>query len=151
MKSLKHYILLALIPLMVIVVGCKKDHDDEISIMDRQLTKLNSAWKSSGVILDGIAKDGYDNFVLTTSGDQGSKTINFTTEGRPGLSPWPSAGTFTFDESAPLTGLIRDDDVLVSYEVSETTLTLKFDYDIAGFQGRVNAVKGQWEFRFAKP
>ena len=150
MKSIKNCISIILVAFIVLVSGCSSHHENERSIADQQLDKLRFTWKSSGVTLDGVAKDTYSNFKLAASGIQGNKIFGFTAEGRPSLSPWPAMGTFAFDEIDPLTKLLRDDNISITYEVTETTLTLRFNYAMAGFQGRIDAVKGQWEFRFAK-
>ena len=150
MKSIKNILAFTFLIFVFFISGCGSHHGDDKSVADKQLDKLNFVWKSSGVTLDGAAKDTYTNFKLTFSGVQGSKVFGFAAEGRPSLSPWPLSGTFTFDDGAPQTKLLRDDKLPVTYELTETTLTMRFTYAVAGFQGRVDAVKGQWEFKFVK-
>ncbi|MCW5909769.1 MAG: hypothetical protein KIT62_01785 [Cyclobacteriaceae bacterium] len=142
-------LMLGMIPLLY--SGCKKD-DPVKPITDQQIEKLNGSWKATEVKADDILQDEYDDFVLTFSGDAGNKFLEYTPEGRPFVSPWPESGTLLFDDADPQRVLHRDDDVVITYEVTNTTLTISFDFSEEGYinNGRTSGITGEWEFKFSK-
>jgi hypothetical protein len=133
---------------LVALQSCDKKNGPGESIEDQQLIKLSKTWTVTSVTLDGLDKTtDYANFVLTISGTAGSPPFGFSTSGAPSPSPWPSSGNWTFGTS-PTTELIRDDEVVITYSVTDTVLQLSFSYNGDGFLGRTNSVTGPWIFEF---
>ena len=137
---------------LVMSSGCKKHKDEPVPVTDTQLDLLTKgAWKATSVKLDGADKTAdYSAFQLTMSGTKPNTTFNFTTSGRPTLSPWPESGNFTFDTASPTTTLSRNDTppVSVQYAATATQLTMKFTFSGNGYTARVGNVKGVWDFTF---
>jgi len=145
-----------LLPLAVIILvlpalfGFPSKNEPTPSVPDQQLTKLSKTWKATTVTLDGQAQTGYTSFTIKLSGTAGQTTFDYTTTGRPALSPWAAAGKFTFGTD-PATQLTRDDSLPVTYSVTDVApiqLQMGFNYSGAGIAGRVNNVKGNWVFTF---
>lgn len=132
--------------------GCGKDKNPAPSTEEVQLGKLNGTWKvgtSGNVTLDAVSQPGYSDFTLTLNGTAGSTSYNYSTAGRPSLSPWPASGTWTFGSDAEKS-IIRDpgtDQVIVNYTATDTQLELTFDYTQGGEAAKVN---GQWVFTLTK-
>ncbi len=148
MKSLRILLAVALIGTLTTFSGCKSNSGPGQTPQDAQLVKLSKTWKFSKVTLDGTDQTGYNSFQLTVSGTAGQTTFGYSTTGRPSLSPWPASGTFTFvatPADAFSTQLTRDDNLPITYAVSDTQLQITFNYTGAGFT-RVNNVKGNWIF-----
>jgi hypothetical protein len=134
----------------ILLANCKKNEEEE-PLTDQQLRKISFTWTAAAVTLDDVAQPAYGNFKITCTRVMGSKTFAYTTDGRPNLSPWPASGSFTFDEATPLTALKRDDGLVANYQVSESALTVTFNYSMPGYPGsRANAVRGKWEFIFTR-
>jgi hypothetical protein len=148
MKSPKFLPLVILIVAAPMLFECGGSKNPEPSGPDQQLTKLSKTWKCTAATLDSQPQTGYTNMTLTISGTAGQATFNYTTTGRPALSPWAAAGTFTFDTTDFATSVKRDDGVQVTYSVTATQLQTAFAYSGAGIAGRVSNVKGQWSFTF---
>jgi hypothetical protein len=147
MKSTKFLLLAALIGVLFTYSGCKKSSGPGQSPQDAQLVKLSKTWKCTAVTLDNSAQTGYSSFALTISSTAGQTTFNYTTTGRPALSPWGPNGTFTYGTDYA-TQLTRDDSLPITYSVSDTQLQMTFNYTGAGIPGRVSNVKGNWVFTF---
>lgn len=130
--------------------GCGSD-DDEKSETDQQIEKLNGTWKATSVKYQGTDVTDYTNFTITITGAAGSKSVGYTTSGRPSgkLSPWNSTGTFQFG-AKPATELIREDDVDIAYSVTTTALEMSFNYEGEGHLGREQSIGGDWVFQFTK-
>ncbi|HNT49190.1 MAG TPA: hypothetical protein PKK67_01285, partial [Cyclobacteriaceae bacterium] len=115
--------------------------------------KLAKTWKVSTVTFDGTDRSAdYTGFQLVLGGTKGSPPFTYTTSGRPSLSPWKASGTWEFG-SAVETQIIRDkgsvdDELAISYTVTESTLTLTFDFDGEGYTARTKEVQGPWIFTF---
>lgn len=146
---------------IVAVMGyssCGPNGGPDTPVEEVQLAKLTGAWKMTGsatnVTLDGVnKKSDYTTFQLTISGTPGGTTFDYTTSGRPALSPWPSSGTWTFGAD-PETQIIRDaaktaDTLPMTYTVSDTQLELSFDFAKQGYS-RTSNVSGRWVFTFSK-
>jgi len=152
--NMKFYLkpVLSIIALVILLgyAGCKKGGDPEPSVTDVQLGKLNSVWKVSNVTLDGAPQPSYQDFQLNLSGTAGETTFNYSTTGRPSLSPWPSSGNWSFGEN-PEQDVIRDkgtnNALDMTYSVTDTNLELSFEYTGAGESGKV---KGVWIFSMTK-
>lgn len=137
---------------LLLILGCGDDNGPGQSIEDVQLGKLSKAWNVTNVELNNVVQTGYDNFVLTLTGSAGSASFGYSTAGRPQLSPWPSSGNWVFGAS-PETQIIRDqgtqDELAITYSVTDTQLQLTFDFTGTGFAGKTSNVGGQWVFTFA--
>jgi hypothetical protein len=147
------HVLSSLIVLAIILTisSCGSDPAPEESVKDQQLAKLTTTWKVSKVELDGTVKTtDYPNFQLIISGTPGADSFGFNANGRPGSSPWPSSGNFTFGTD-PETIIVRDDKVEMTYAVTADKLQLSFDFAGTGYpNSRVSNVKGKWIFNFTK-
>ncbi len=145
---------LGIVGSLMMYSGCKKHHTEPEPIPDKQLGLLSTGpWKVTAVTLDGVDKKAdYANFTLTMSGTKGQTTFNFTTAGRPTLSPWPASGNFTFDDTNPSTTLSRNDTppVAVTYSATATQLIMSFTFSGNGYTARVGNVKGVWNFTFSQ-
>jgi hypothetical protein len=96
----------------------------------------------------------YADFELTLSGSSNSSVYAYGVLGRPEISPWPSGGTWVFGSDVKST-ITRDagtaDAVQIAYTVSDTQLTISFNFAGEGFNaGRVNSVSGDWSYTFSK-
>lgn len=134
--------------------GCGPDPTPEPPVEEVQLGKLKTTWTVSDVKLDGVSKTtDYTAFKLIIDGTVGQTSFNYTTTGRPSLSPWDSGGVWSFGTD-PSTQIIRDpgtaDELPISYSVTDTQLSLTFTYAGNGIAGRTSNVKGQWVFTFTK-
>jgi hypothetical protein len=142
---------LGIVCFLMMYEGCKKHKDEPVPFTDQQLDLLNKAvWKVTAVTLGGVDKmSDYANFQLTLSGTKGQATFNFTTSGRPALSPWPSSGQFTF-VTGSTTDLSRNDTppVIVQYAVTATNLNMSFSFAGSGYTNRTANVTGDWIFTF---
>jgi hypothetical protein len=136
--------------------GCGPDPKPEPSIEEVQLGKLKTTWKVSDVKLDGISKTtDYPGFTLSISGTVGATSFDYSTAGRPPLSPWPSSGTWKFGTD-PATQLVRDpgagatNELPMTYTVTDTQLQITFTFARDGYTARTSNVKGVWVFTFTK-
>ncbi|MCE2936175.1 MAG: hypothetical protein ACK5V5_11590 [Cyclobacteriaceae bacterium] len=115
------------------------------------MAKLTATWNIASASRDGVAVD-YTGFKLTISGTAGATSFDYSTQGRPALSPWKSSGKWSFGQSVE-TQIIRDpgtaDELQMTYVVTDNSLQLTFTYNGNGFS-RVGVVKGQWVFTFTK-
>jgi len=151
MKALRILALLGLVAILLTYSSCGGDNPEPESVTDIQLGKLSHTWKINTVTLDGVDKKAdYTNFTLTLTGTKGNTSFGYTTAGRPSLSPWKASGSWEFG-GAPETQIIRDkgtaDELAMSYSVTETTLSVTFTFNGAGYS-RTGVVKGQWVYTF---
>lgn len=139
-----------LVSLTLFYMSCKEDGPDKKPETEIQFEKLAGNWDVTTATLEGAppALD-HSNVVLKISGS--ATGINYVVENRPaGPSAWPAEGVFTFGPTVA-TQLVRDDDVIITYSVTENTLTLDFDFNGTPYTaGRVENVSGQWHFEFQK-
>lgn len=135
--------------------GCKGGGSEGPTEEEVQLGKLNGTWvvgASDDVTLDDVSKKtDYEAFTLTLNGTAGSPSYNYSTAGRPALSPWPSSGTWTFG-AAPATQVVRDKggnkQLDMNYSVTDAgDLEITFNYAGAGEAGKVT---GTWIFKLTK-
>lgn len=149
----KAIVLGAVFCVLIVSQGCKKDKGPGQSTEDIQLGKLSKTWTltSSSATLDGTVQAGYDNFALTLSGTAGSTSFGYSTAGRPTTSPWPSSGNWSFG-TTPETEMIRDpntqDQLSMTYSVTDTQLQITFNFAGTGYPGRTSSVNGNWVFVF---
>lgn len=152
MKALRILSLLGLVITLLTYSSCKDDKPTPEPVTDVQLGKLSKTWKITSVTLDGVVKTSeYTAFELAMSGTKGDTEFAYSTSGRPSLSPWKSNGKWEFG-TAPETQIIRDkgtaDELPMTYAVTETTLSISFTFNGAGYTSRTGVVKGQWVFTF---
>jgi len=152
MKAFRILSLLALVAILLTYSNCGGSKSDPEPITDVQLAKLTKTWKIDAVTLDGADKKAdYSAFQLVLSGTKGTTSFGYSTSGRPSLSPWKSSGTWEFG-TAPETQVTRDkgtgDELAMTYTVTETTLSVQFTFNGAGYTSRTGVVKGQWVFTF---
>ena len=152
MKALRILSLLGLVVTLLTYSSCKDNKPTPEPITDVQLGKLSKTWKVDAVTRDGVdKKTDYAAFQLILTGTKGNTSFGYTTSGRPSLSPWKSSGSWEFG-TAPETQIIRDkgtaDELPMTYAVTETTLSITFTFNGAGYTSRTGVVKGQWIFTF---
>lgn len=135
--------------------GCKKSPGPGESIEDIQLGKLSKTWTLTSVTLDAVDQNtsgSYNGFALTISGTAGNTSFGYSVSGSPTPNPWPASGNWSFG-SVPETEIIRDpntqDELELTYAVSDTQLQITFDFSGTGYPGaRTSNVNGQWVFTF---
>lgn len=136
--------------MIMMLCMCKKD-DPVVTVTDRQLEKLHGSWQATEVTVDDVVQDQYDNFVLVLAGKEGSTTIDYDVEGRPFVSPWSQSGTLLFDAAKPENTLHREDEVVITYEVTSATLIMSFTFTGEAYvNGRNLSAAGEWEFKFER-
>jgi hypothetical protein len=154
MKILRLLSFLVVAAVMSTYVGCKPDDPPAPPIADVQFDKLKKTWKVSTVSFDGEDRTAdYSGFQLVLGGTKGTPPFSYNTTARPSLSPWPASGTWEFG-SAVETQIIRyntidDDELAITYTVTESTLTLTFTFP-EGLNGysRTREIEGPWIFTF---
>jgi len=151
MKVFRILSLIGLVAILLTYSSCGGDDPASESVTDVQLGKLAKTWKINTVTLDGVDKKAdYAAFQLILSGTKGNTSFGYSTSGRPPLSPWKSSGSWEFG-SAIETQMIRDkgtaDELAMTYAVTETTLSITFTFNGAGFS-RTGVVKGLWIYTF---
>lgn len=137
--------------------GCGPPSEPEPTEEEVKLEALSSTWKvgaNGNVTLDGKPKKtDYSNFQLVITGTPGATSYQYTTSGRPALSPWPASGTWNFGNIISQ-DIIRDKgnaskEVPMTYTVTDTQLEITFNYQGAG-EARTSEVKGTWIFTLTK-
>jgi len=136
--------------------GCGRITPPGPTIEELQLEKMNGIWGMTGtadVKLDGVSKKtDYTNFKLTLTGTAGAETFNYSTAGRPPLSPWPSSGKWIFGGSVE-SMVVRDpgtgDELAVAYAVTDDELQITFNFSKTGYS-RTKKVTGEWVFTLKK-
>lgn len=158
---MKFYLKPVLSVLAIVVLlgysGCGPGGGGGPSEEEVQLGQLSTTWKvgaSGDVKLQGSSKKGdYSGFQLVLTGTPGATTYNYTTTGRPALSPWPAAGSWNFGADVTK-DIIRDKgtngEVAMTYILNGNNLELTFTYTGAGEPARTSEVKGQWVFILTK-
>lgn len=154
--TLKLFLPCAAIVVLLSYSGCGPDPNPTPDVAETQLNLLSGQWKltaaATDVKLDGVSKKpDYANFTLTISGTYPNEPYSYSTSGRPAISPWPSAGSWSFGAD-PATTIVRDKGTAkqldMSYTVTETALEITFQY--SGTGERTSNVSGTWVFTFAK-
>jgi len=153
MKAFRLLSLLGLVVVLLTYSGCGGKSDPEPSVTEVQLGKLSKTWKINTVTLDGIDRTAdYSSFQLVLSGVATATSFDYTTSGRPALSPWKASGKWEFG-TTPETQIIRDkgtgaDELNMTYAVTESTLSITFGFSGSGYSARTSVVKGNWIFTF---
>ena len=130
----------------VLVSSCKKDPPVTKTDEEIQIEKLTGTWVLDTSEAKPVTVDNNDppqdwtGFTLTL----GDKTYNANTGASLGsVEVWPSgSGTWAFGTG--VTSIVRDDGIVISVSVTDTTLELQFDY-LPG--GRVTGIEGNWIFK----
>jgi hypothetical protein len=135
---------------ILIINGCGGKSTPAESTQEKQLKLLTQTWKISTVTLDGTDQstiNPWTGFQLTISGDPTAATYNYSCANRAKIGPWQASGTWKFGTD-PVTQIIRiEDNLIMTYTVTATTLQLNFNYSGNGYT-RVNNVTGNWVFNF---
>jgi hypothetical protein len=152
MKVLRILSLISIAAVLLTYAGCKGKDPDPEPIADVQFDKLKKTWKITTVSLDGSDKTtDYTGFQLTMSGTKGIPPFDYSTSGRPSLSPWKSSGKWDFGTGVE-TQMIRDkgtvDELAMTYTVTESTLTISFNFSGSGYSARTRVVSGDWIYTF---
>ena len=132
----------------ILIISCGDDDDGggppPIDPLDEQGNKLSVTWKvkdANSVTKDGAIVDLFTNMTLTISG--GSKNGgNYSTTNSDSDEIWASSGSWEF-QSGDLNKLLRNDGVLMSISLTETTLR-------TSFQTSGGLKDGNWVFDFVK-
>ena len=156
MKFLRLTVLVAFIGGLGLFSSCKPKEVIEPSIEEAQLKLLSKTWNLNSATF-GPGSDrtsDYTGMTLTLSGTFNSTPgtkYNYSRSSLTVTSPWPSSGTWAFEPNDPANLIIRtEDNLLITYNVTATTLILSFDYTSmgAGYPGRVSSINDTWEFVF---
>ena len=132
----------------ILIISCGDDDDGgrppTIDPLDEQGNKLSVTWKvkdANSVTKDGAIVDLFTNMTLTISG--GSKNGgNYSTTNSDSDEIWASSGSWEF-QSGDLNKLLRNDGVVMSISLTETTLR-------TSFQTSGGLKDGNWVFDFVK-
>ena len=132
----------------ILIISCGDDDDGggppPIDPLDEQGNKLSVTWKvkdANSVTKDGTIVDLFTNMTLTISG--GSKNGgNYSTTNSDSDEIWASSGSWEF-QSGDLNKLLRNDGVVMSISLTETTLR-------TSFQTSGGLKDGNWVFDFVK-
>jgi len=149
MKSIQKELILAIIlGVFIILSGCKKDTDSPNEEVI-QLGKLSGTW-TANTVMNGVELEGYEDFTLTISSNPGG-VFTYTTAGRPELSPWPASGSWVFGSTVASQIVRESDGVIMTYTVTDTALTLEFDFSGEGYPNtRMKSLEGNWMFTFSR-
>ena len=132
----------------ILIISCGDDDDGggppPIDPLDEQGNKLSVTWKvkdANSVTKDGAIVALFTNMTLTISG--GSKNGgNYSTTNSDSDEIWASSGSWEF-QSGDLNKLLRNDGVVMSISLTETTLR-------TSFQTSGGLKDGNWVFDFVK-
>ena len=151
MKSKNHvqyYFLAILFSLVIISCGDEDEGSTPTPTdpLDTQANLLNGNWKvkdANSVTKDGSIVDVFTTMTLNLSGGtkSGGNYCTSHTEDS-GTEVWPNSGSWTFQNSDK-SKVIRNDGVVISLSVTETTLRTSFT--VSG-----GIKDGNWVFDFVK-
>ena len=148
MKSIKNLLILFI---SILIISCGDDDGSTptptpTAPLDAQATLLNGNWKvkdANSVTKDGTIVDVFTTMTLNLSGGTksgGNYSTSHTEDS--GTEVWPNSGTWTFQNSDK-SKVIRNDGVVISLSVTETTLRTSFT--VSG-----GIKDGNWVFDFVK-
>lgn len=135
--------------------GDGSDPDPEPTLTPEQeqaalLTADGATWSltasADAVTVDGTSSEDWANFTLQFTGDENGG--GFTTTNSASPIVWPNSGTWTFANGS-ITQLNRNDDVVMTVNVTETEATLSFEVEDPG-SGRTLGFGGSWIFRLGR-
>jgi len=129
----------------LVVIGCKDNTPPPKTDVQIQTEKLSKTWvvqqTASAVTISGTdVSSAWSSFTLTIS--DGS----YSTNGADNVLVWPSSGTWDF-ATGDVSTVVRDDGVQVSVSVTDSSLTLSFNFSSTG--GRLTGIDGNWIFIMA--
>ena len=132
----------------ILIISCGDDDDGggppPIDPLDEQGNKLSVTWKvkdANSVTKDGAIVDLFTNMTLTISGGS-TNGGNYSTTNSDSDEIWASSGSWEF-QSGDLNKLLRNDGVVMSISLTETTLR-------TSFQTSGGLKDGNWVFDFVK-
>ena len=145
---MKYFRSILILLFSILIISCGDDDDGggppPIDPLDEQGNKLSVTWKvkdANSVTKDGAIVDLFTNMTLTISG--GSKNGgNYSTTNSDSDEIWASSGSWEF-QSGDLNKLLRNDGVVMSISLTETTLR-------TSFQTSGGLKDGNWVFDFVK-
>jgi len=145
-------IFILLLTVTLTQIACSDDDSSSKTAAEEQSEKLTGRWKVTTVTLDGAVREAYTETVFTLSPLTSGANMSYIIEENPDQSPWraSSGGRLFFDTQDPAKYLTREDDVRISYEVTETTLVFEFTYAEPSTTGRIGGIVGEWKFVFVK-
>jgi hypothetical protein len=151
-NPIRIYMLLLIATTSMLSVACSDDDSSSQTVAEQQAEKLTGRWKVTAATLDGANQEGYTATIFTLSSLTSGTNMSYSIENNPAESPWrlASGGRLFFDTQDAANYLTRDDDVLISYEVTETTLVFEFTYAEPSTGGRANSIVGEWKFTLEK-
>ncbi|PDH40789.1 MAG: hypothetical protein CND83_04550 [Rhodothermaeota bacterium MED-G19] len=149
-KNYVQYYLLAIL-FSLVIISCGDDDGSTptptpTDPLDTQANLLNGNWKvkdANSVTKDGSIVDVFTTMTLNLSGGTksgGNYTTSHTEDS--GTEVWPNSGSWTFQNSDK-SKVIRNDGVVISLSVTETTLRTSFT--VSG-----GIKDGNWVFDFVK-
>ena len=132
---------------LLLVFSCNSVDQPDLDVddpLDLQANLLNGTWvlkDESSAVKDGSVVSDFKNLTLTFSG--GSKDGgNFATTNSIDADVWPNSGAWEFQNN-DRTKLLRNDNVVMSISVTQTTLRTSFT--VSG-----GLKEGNWVFDFIK-
>ncbi len=148
--------LVTLLAVATLYTSCDGNEPDSKSEEEIQLGKLKAnVWNISSVTLGSTDRTAdFANLKMTFTGNYPSPpAYGYSFSGtRPNPSPWPASGTWKFGPTVSTMMERLDDDLGMGYTLTDTQLTITFNYTGSGFAGgRVEQVIGDWTFVFNKP
>ena len=148
-KNYVQYYLLAIL-FSLVIISCGDEDDGSTPTptdpLDTQANLLNGNWKvkdANSVTKDGSIVDVFTTMTLNLSGGTksgGNYSTSHTEDS--GTEVWPNSGSWTFQNSDK-SKVIRNDGVVISLSVTETTLRTSFT--VSG-----GIKDGNWVFDFVK-
>jgi len=148
-KNYVQYYLLAIL-FSLVIISCGDEDEGSTPTptdpLDTQANLLNGNWKvkdANSVTKDGSIVDVFTTMTLNLSGGTksgGNYTTSHTEDS--GTEVWPNSGSWTFQNSDK-SKVIRNDGVVISLSVTETTLRTSFT--VSG-----GIKDGNWVFDFVK-
>jgi hypothetical protein len=162
MKHLTKFFAFLAVASLVIFMSCGGGGDNPEPEPPGKVTAENLAstvWAptNGGVTLDGDPRTEWSGFTLSFTANSEFTGGSYTASGLPTTEfpeanvVWPGSGTWSFTTNAEgnlnLNEVERQDGVVATINVSETSLTITFPIDDPN--ARVEAVGGQWSFTFA--
>jgi hypothetical protein len=153
--------LLTIASLALFFANCGGDEGDDTPVEKTQLGKLKGTWEIESATLEGGTPSpdktaDYAGFTLTLDGTYDADNedpfpYDYSTNGRPDLSPWEASGTWAFGGN-PKTQIVRDDGLGIVYTLSsDGSLTLEYTFFGAGFpNAKAAEVEGNWTLVLTK-
>ncbi len=149
-KNYVQYYLLAIL-FSLVIISCGDDDGSTptptpTDPLDTQANLLNGNWKvkdANSVTKDGSIVDVFTTMTLNLSGGTksgGNYSTSHTEDS--GTEVWPNSGSWTFQNSDK-SKVIRNDGIVISLSVTETTLRTSFT--VSG-----GIKDGNWVFDFVK-